>query len=126
METSSAASSSEPIRKSCEDKLVEDGVDDESSGSDKESVEGDIGDGSDEAYPSCLTEISWQLSKGPGGKLHLCGPDALHCGRILLRPEVGIGLAEAFQTERRWSPRCRAALPPAAKTWLDSCDKVEI
>ncbi len=120
METSSASSSSEPIKKPCEDEL-----EDESSGSDKESAAGDAGDGADEAYPFCLTEISWQLSKGPGGKLHLCGLDSLHCGRVLVSPEVGIGMAEAFRTERRWSPRCRAALPPSAKIWLDACDKVQ-
>ena len=100
-------------------------ADEKLSESEEESVDGDVGDGSDEAYPEELATITWQLAKGSCGKLHLCGMDSLICGRVLISPEVGVGLSQAFATERMWSPRCQAALPPSARLWLDACHKVD-
>ena len=85
----------------------------DSSSSDNES------NAEDEPHPVSFNALSWELSSGTKGRLHLrsLDLDRLCCSRTLHRPESGTGLAWACQTGRRWSPRCWASLPKEARGW---------
>ena len=74
-------------------------------------------DPEDEVYPAHFAKISWALSQGKAGHLHLGSCGDFSCGRRLRMPEVGQGLSEALATGKQWSPRCYKALPNAAKAW---------
>ena len=94
-----------------------------SASSDSDSDDCDDCDVPDEAYPAEFNDIEWRLSKGKSGCYHLLECDRLHCGRKLYLPESGRGLADTASSDHAWSPRCRAALPAAAKQWLDVARK---
>ena len=79
----------------------------------------------DEVFPADTANLSWQLSAGKHGRLHLLDGMCLSCSRVLRRPEEGQGLAQALATGRMWSPRCWAALSPAAQQWWASADQTE-
>ena len=79
----------------------------------------------DEIFPAETAKLNWQLSSGKHGRLHLLDGLCLHCSRVLRRPEEGRGLSQALATGRLWSPRCWAALSPAAQQWWASADQTD-
>ena len=85
----------------------------------------DDNDELDETYPSVLAGIEWQQSIGRKGCIHIILSDgSLACGRDLKNPERGIGLSQAFNTNRPISPRCYKALPNAGRRWWSSTEAV--
>ena len=74
-------------------------------------------DAEDEIFPLSSKKFRWMASKGTHGRLHLCDGDSLACLRTLKMPDGGVGLDAALATQKSWSPRCWAALGPAAKAW---------
>ena len=74
-------------------------------------------DAEDEVFPLVSKRFRWMASKGAHGRLHLCDGDSLACLRTLKMPDDGVGLDAALATQKSWSPRCWAALGPAAKAW---------
>ena len=101
----------------------------ESSGSESELSLSDCSDDSSLENDVAQTGgISWLLSNGKKGCLHVAHPsEPFHtlCNRKLARPLEGVGLQDALDTGHSWSPRCHAALSQFQKDWWKNAHTLE-